>query len=67
MPEPVKPMFRECETLDHEFVCLGEAFPREEYAHLSSTVEAWKGAARQKFASIAQAGGASPWDEPSKV
>jgi len=67
MQEHVKPMLGEGEMLDHEFMCLGEAFPRYLYAHLRSTVEEWKGAEWQKFTSTARASGASPWAEPYNV
>jgi len=63
----VKLMLGEGEMLDHEFMCLGEAFPRYLYAHVRVKVEEHKGAEWHNFTSNARAGGASPWAEPDGV
>jgi len=67
MQEHVKPMVGEGEMLDHEFMCLGEAFPRYLFAHLRLAVVQKKGAEWHNFTSNARASGASPWAEPGDV
>ena len=51
----MKPMFRKCEMLEYDFLCLGESFICNTFDHLSATTEAWQGAEWQKFAFIARA------------
>jgi len=67
MQEHVKPMLGEGEMLEHEFMCLGEAFPRYLYAHIRFAVEEHKGEEWSNFTSNARASGASPWVEPGGV
>jgi hypothetical protein len=67
MQEHVKPMLGEGEMLEHEFMCLGEAFPRYLYAHIRFEVQRHKGDEWHNFTANARAGGASPWAEPGGV
>jgi len=60
----VKLMIGEGEMLDHEFMCLGEAFPRYLYPHLRVAVVEHKSVEWLSFTTQARTGGASPWSEP---
>ena len=60
MQEHVKPMVGGGQMLKHEFMCLGEAFPRYLFAHVRFVVEEHKGAEWHNFTVNTRAGGVSP-------
>lgn len=59
----VKLMVGNGEMLDHEFNCMGQAYPRFLYRHLRQVVDEHKGEAWRNFTMCATHNGASPWTE----
>jgi len=62
----VKSMLGDGEMLDHDYMCLGQAYPRFLYQHLREIVQAKKGEPWRNFTSHAlhpENGGGSPWTE----
>eukprot|EP00450_Noctiluca_scintillans_P015838 CAMPEP_0194512910 /NCGR_PEP_ID=MMETSP0253-20130528/45059_1 /TAXON_ID=2966 /ORGANISM="Noctiluca scintillans" /LENGTH=324 /DNA_ID=CAMNT_0039356419 /DNA_START=124 /DNA_END=1098 /DNA_ORIENTATION=- len=64
MQEHVKRMIGDGEMLDHEYMCLGQAYPRFLFAHLRYTVAETKGNDWRHFVKTArEEGGATQWVE----